>query len=76
MSVKIEIPEMPDDVYARLKVRADKAGVSFPDYLSRELSRIAELASIEEALERLRSDPPTNLSESPTDVIRAWRDAI
>ena len=76
MGVKVEIPDMPDDVYVRLKTRAERAGVSLPDYLSRELSRIAELASVDEALERLRSDPPTDLSESPTDVIRAWRDAI
>jgi hypothetical protein len=67
--------EIPADLYARLKTRADKAGLSVADYLSRELPKIAEWASMEEALERLSSRSAVELTESPVDIIRAGRDS-
>ena len=74
MGVVVEIPDVPDDLYRRLAVRAEKAGVPLSDYLLRELRKVSELASMEEALERLRTRSATNLSESPADIIRAMRD--
>jgi hypothetical protein len=75
MGVTLEIPDVPDDLYARLQARADKAGLSLSRYLSRELPKIADLASMEEALERLKSRSAVELTESPVDIIRAARDS-
>ncbi len=71
----VEIPDVPDDLYRRLAVRAEKAGVPLADYLLGELRKVSDLASMEGALERLRMRPATTLSESPADIIRAARDA-
>ena len=76
MGVMMQIPDVPDDLHRRLVARADKAGLSLPDYLLRELRKVSELASMEEALERLRTRSATQLSESPVDIIRAARGSI
>ena len=75
MGVMVQIPDVPDDLYRRLAVRAEKAGVPLSEYLLGELRKVSELGSMEEALERLRARPETHLSVSPAAIIRAARDA-
>ena len=74
MGVTVQIPDVPEDVHRRLESRAVAAGLSLPEYLLREVIAAAEQPSLKEWLERLRQDPPTTFSESPTEIIRAERD--
>jgi antitoxin FitA len=75
MGVMIQIRNVPEDVHRRLKSRAALAGMSLSDYLLSEVQQIAERPTLEEMLERLRGDPPSALSESAADIIRAERDS-
>jgi hypothetical protein len=53
MSRTIQIRDVSDDVYAALSVRAAEAGMSVPELLRRETTRLASCPSVSEWLERL-----------------------
>jgi len=55
----IQIRDLDDDVYAALARQAAAAGVTVPELLRREASRLAAKPSIEEWLERTRRRPST-----------------
>ncbi len=75
MGVMVQILDVPDDLHARLAARAERAGLTLSDYLLGELKRVSELGSMEEWLEKLRTDSPVVLSEEPADIIRRMRDS-
>ena len=58
--------------YAR---RAAIAGMALSDYLIREVGKIAAYPSAEEMRERLFHRDPYHGKTSPTDLVRAERDA-
>lgn len=70
----IQVRNVPDALHRRLKSRAALVGMSLSDYLLAEIRQVAERPTLEEMLERLQGDPPTNLSETSADIVRAERD--
>jgi hypothetical protein len=79
MPKTVQIRDIDDDVYAALARRAAAAGLSVPELLRREATRLAARPSIEEWLERTRRRPS---AVSRAEVIEAldelrgdWPDA-
>ena len=75
MSKMVQIRNMPDEMHRVLKSRAAARGMSLSDYLLQELRKSAEVPSIEEWLERVRSREPVDPGISMEDAVRAERDA-
>jgi antitoxin FitA len=74
MSKMIQIRNVPDDVHQRLKLRAERSGMTLSDHLKREMFRIAETPTLEEMLERSASRVPVELPEPIEDTIRSERE--
>jgi antitoxin FitA len=53
----VQIRDIDDEVYAALAKRAAEAGLTVPDLLRREATRLASRPSVEEWLERTRRRP-------------------
>ena len=78
MGKTIQIRDVEDDVYAALSVRAAEAGLSVPELLRREATRLASRPTVAEWLERLgrrSSDMTSDEIASALDEIRGpWPD--
>jgi antitoxin FitA len=74
MSKMIQIRNMPDEMHRVLKSRAAAQGLSLSDYLIQELRKSAEVPTIQEWLERVRSREPV-IPFSTEDAVRAERDS-
>ena len=57
MPKTIQIRDLEDDVYAALASRAGEAGISVPDLLRREATRLASRPTLAEWLERTKRRP-------------------
>ena len=68
MPRSIQIRDVDDDVYEALAKRAAEVGLSVPEYLRRETTRLAARPSLEDWLERTRRRPG---SRSPRDTLEA-----
>ncbi len=55
MPKTVQIRDLADDIYATMRQRAATAGLGLPEYLRRELTRLAERADPAEALRRQRA---------------------
>ena len=55
MPKTVQIRDLADDTYAVLRQRAAAAGLGLPEYLRRELTRMAQRADPAEALRRQRA---------------------
>ena len=66
----LQVRNVPDDVHAELRRRAQAAGVSLSEYLLRELERIAARPPIEEVLARSAS---RRLDMSMAEVVETIR---
>jgi len=75
MSVMVQIRNVPDDVHRKLKSRAALAGMSFSDYLLREMERMLERPTREELLERLRSRSRVEPAEPIAIAVAAERES-
>lgn len=75
MPAIIQLRNVPDTFYRRLKARAAMEGVSMSDYILREVGKALKRPSRHEILERLRARPAARLSRRPADIIRAARNA-
>ncbi|MBV8779313.1 MAG: hypothetical protein JO258_19120 [Alphaproteobacteria bacterium] len=75
MSKMVQIRNMPDAMHRVLKARAAAAGMSLSDYLLQELRKSAEVPTIAEWLERVRSREPIDPGISMEDAVRAERDS-
>jgi len=75
MAKMIQLRHVPDALHRRLKSRAALTGLSLSDFLVREVRKIAEQPTPEEMLERLRQREPYAGKISPTEALRAERDA-
>jgi antitoxin FitA len=72
MPKTVQIRDIDDQVYAALKRRAAEAGLSVPDLLRREATRLAARPSMEEWLERTRRRPAGSPpATAPAGVIDA-----
>lgn len=74
MSVMVQIRNVPDELHRKMKSRAARAGMSLSEYLLNELRMAAERPTAEEFQARLATRTPVVTTESPVDIIRAWRD--
>lgn len=75
MPKTIQIRNVPDELYRKLKVRAACLGMTLSDYLLSEIEQIAEKPTLAEMMERLRRREPVELDEPPDVTIRRLRDA-
>lgn len=72
MSRTVQIRDLDDDVYAGLALHAAEAGLSVPELLRREATRIARRPSVRSWLERTRRRP----SAITRDQVRAALDEL
>lgn len=75
MSKMVQIRNMPDDMHRTLKSRASAHGMSLSDYLLQELRKSAEVPTMAEMRERIRSRIRVNPDVSSEEAVRAERDA-
>jgi antitoxin FitA len=70
----VQIRNMPEDMHRTFKVRAAQKGMSLSEYLLSELRPIAELPTLEEWVDEVRSRPGVVLEKSAADIIREERE--
>ena len=79
MSKTVQIRDIDDEVYAALGRRAAEAGLTVPDLLRREATRLASRPTVDEWLERTRRRPSTitraEVLEALDDLRGPWPDA-
>ena len=74
MSGMLRIRNVPNDLPARLKVRAAFAGMSMSDYVLREIRQSLDQPTREEVFARIAELPPIQLDPLPADILREGRD--
>jgi hypothetical protein len=62
MPKTVQIRDIDDDTYAALQRQAGAAGISVPEYLRREIRRLAALPSMQEWLQEVSSRPRSNMT--------------
>lgn len=79
MSRTVQIRDLDDDVYAALVKRAAEAGLSVPELLRREATRLAARPTVEEWLARTRRRPSdievAVVAEALDEMRGPWPDA-
>ena len=79
MPKTVQIRDIDDEVYAALGRRAAEAGLTVPDLLRREATRLASRPTVDEWLERTRRRPSTitraEVLESLDELRGPWPDA-
>lgn len=79
MAKTVQIRDIDDEVYAALSRRAAEAGLTVPDLLRREATRIARRPSVDEWLARTRRRPSAvgraEIIDALDEVRGAWPDA-
>ncbi len=71
----IQIRNVPEEVHRELKARAARAGMTLSDYLMNLIRKASERPEPEVLLRRIRERAPVYPSESPTEAVRAEREA-
>jgi plasmid stability protein len=66
MPKTVQIRDIDDDTYAALAVRAAAEGISVPEYLRREIARLAARPTIAEWLDRTLG---RRLESRPSDAV-------
>jgi hypothetical protein len=74
MSKMIQLRNVPDKLHRKLKARAKKAGLSLSDYVIREIEPFADLPTMDEFLDRLKTREPIVLTEPAAVTIRRMRE--
>jgi plasmid stability protein len=75
MTKMIQLRHVPDALHRQLKARAAMSGLSLSAFLVREVRKIAQQPTPQEMLERLQQREVYAGKLSPTQVLRAERDA-
>lgn len=79
MPKTVQIRDLDDDVYAALARRASETGISVPDLLRREASRLASRPTLAEWLQRTSRRPShitrTQVLDAFDELRGAWPDA-
>ncbi|HET6751040.1 MAG TPA: hypothetical protein VFL71_17460 [Actinomycetes bacterium] len=73
-SKMIQIRHVPEDVHARLKARAAKAGMSLSDYLLREITWMASRPTWDEFFAEVDPEGPIADDVDWAEVIREGRE--
>jgi hypothetical protein len=74
MTTTIQIRNVPDALYRRLRSRAALAGMSLSDYLLGEIRHLVERPTLDELRARLKRRPAMPLSVRPAQAVRGERD--
>lgn len=69
----LQVKNVPEDVHAELRRRADARGVTLRDYVLDLLRRETRRPDLDEWLDRVAADPPVTLSVSSVDLVHAAR---
>jgi plasmid stability protein len=69
----VQIRNVPDDVYRRLKSRSASAGVSLSEYLLAEMLRLLERPTRQQLLERLEGRTAVRVRKTPAQMVRSER---
>ena len=79
MPKTVQIRDIDDEVYAALGRRAAEAGLTVPDLLRREATRLASRPTVDEGLERTRRRPSiitrAEVLEALDELRGPWPDA-
>jgi hypothetical protein len=79
MPKTVQIRDIDDEVYAALGRRAAEAGLTVPDLLRREATRLASRPTVDEWLERTRRRPSiitrAEVLEALDELRGPWPDA-
>lgn len=73
MPKTVQIRDLDDEVYAALARRAAEAGITVPELLRREASRLAARPSVEEWLARTRRRPSDITTAEVLDALDELR---
>ena len=73
MGKMIQIRNVPEPVHREAKARAARAGMSLSDYLLREVEQALSVPPVEVVLARIASRDHPELSETPSEAVRAER---
>ncbi|MCO6004650.1 hypothetical protein NE236_06625 [Actinoallomurus purpureus] len=71
MGTVVQVRDVPDDVIAKLKQRAEVRGQSLAAYLRDLMAEAASVPSIEEVMDRISTRPPIKYS---LDDVRDFMD--
>ena len=74
MGKMVQVRNVPEDVHRKLKALAAMEGVSLSDYILAEMRRMAELPTLKEMIERLKSLPPVETRTPTAEVLRRERE--
>jgi hypothetical protein len=70
----IQLRHVPQSVHRKLKARAAMSGMSLSAYLVREVTRVAEQPTMEEALAEIAKLAPVKLAEPSATTVRKMRE--
>ncbi len=76
MPISVSIPDLPDEVHAKLAERAAAQGVALPEYLRSVLITETQRLTIQELAAEIAARPKVVLSEPSEVTIRRLRDAL
>jgi plasmid stability protein len=71
----IQVRNVPESLHRRLKARAALEGRSLSDYLLQQMQAVADRPTAAELGQRLATRSRPQLAQSPTEAVRAERDA-
>ena len=71
----VQIRNVPDDLHRALKDRASSEGRSLSDFALTHLRRALDHPPRDEVLRRIAERSTVELSQPPSDLLRAERDA-
>jgi antitoxin FitA len=71
----VQIRDIEDDVYAALVRRSAEAGSSVPEFLRKEIERLASRPSVGEWLERTRRRPGVRSKRDTVEALDELRGA-
>ena len=69
----IQIRNVPDELYRKLKSRAARQDNPLSDYMLREISSVAERPTIRELAERLATRTSSKIQDSSAETLRRER---
>src|SRR5271156_1683677 len=75
MPVMVQIRNVPSDLHRELKARAALEGISFSDYLLRELRHALDRPTLDEMRKRLSRRQPVQPRPAPAAAVRAARNS-
>jgi plasmid stability protein len=71
----IQVRNVPESLHRLLKARAALEGRSLSDYLLQQMQAVADRPTVAELSQRLATRSRPRLAQSPTEALRAERDA-